>query len=92
MSWATAQALATFGSDFNTIATLFPSRTRRAIKLKFTREEKSDPGRIDAALKGRTCNSTAYQSVLSRLEFEPNCEVHPTHATTKHTYPNFSAS
>lgn len=69
------QALATFGSDFNTIATLFPAKTRRAVKLKFSREEKINPHRVNEALKGGICNSSAYESVLSRLEFEPDCEV-----------------
>jgi Myb DNA-binding like len=34
------QALATFGSDFTLIATLFPNKTRRQIKNKYSKESK----------------------------------------------------
>lgn len=45
--------LATFGTDFFIISTLFTPKTRRQIKAKFTREEKLDPKRINDALLGR---------------------------------------
>ncbi|KAK4621808.1 Transcription factor [Fulvia fulva] len=41
-----------FGTDFFIISKMFPGKNRRMIKAKFTREEKLDPARIDAALTG----------------------------------------
>lgn len=41
-----------FGTDFNMISKMFPGRTRRSVKLKFNKEEKQDPVRIERALKG----------------------------------------
>ncbi|KAL8772594.1 MAG: hypothetical protein Q9209_002255 [Squamulea sp. 1 TL-2023] len=45
------EALRMFGTDFDMIGRML-RKTRRAIKLKFTREEKSDPDRINQALYG----------------------------------------
>ncbi|KAL8871165.1 MAG: hypothetical protein Q9174_002942 [Haloplaca sp. 1 TL-2023] len=45
------KALRMFGTDFGMISQLL-RKTRRAVKLKFTREEKSDPGRIKTTLLG----------------------------------------
>lgn len=45
------QALQQFGTDFSLIETQFPHRTRRQIKLKFKKEEREHPHRIDAALR-----------------------------------------
>lgn len=42
-----------FGTDFETISHMFPGRNRRQIKLKFTREEKHRPNRINAAIMAR---------------------------------------
>ena len=41
-----------FGTDFQTISKMFPGRTRRSIKLKFCKEEKTDYTRIKEALTG----------------------------------------
>ena len=41
-----------FGTDFEMISKMFPGRTRRAIKLKFTKEEKVDHSRIKDTLLG----------------------------------------
>lgn len=41
-----------FGTDFEMISKMFPGRTRRAIKLKFTKEEKMDKSRIKDTLLG----------------------------------------
>lgn len=46
-------ALSMFGTDFETIAKMFPGKTRKHIKLKFNREERSAPARIQAALVGQ---------------------------------------
>lgn len=45
------EALRMFGTDFDMIGRML-RKTRRAIKLKFTREERLDPDRIDQALRG----------------------------------------
>lgn len=41
-----------FGTDFEMISKMFPGRTRRTIKLKFTKEEKLDKDRIKDTLLG----------------------------------------
>jgi transcription factor TFIIIB component B'' len=46
-------ALCMFGTDFFIISKMFPPKTRRMIKAKFTREEKIDPQRINNALNGK---------------------------------------
>jgi transcription factor TFIIIB component B'' len=46
------KGLRMFGTDFEMIAKLFPSRTRRQIKLKFNKEERDNPTRIDRILRG----------------------------------------
>eukprot|EP00762_Andalucia_godoyi_P005254 ANDGO_06709.mRNA.1 Transcription factor TFIIIB component B'' len=43
--------LSMFGTDFTILQRLFPNRTRRQIKSKFTREDKMNPGRLDDALR-----------------------------------------
>ncbi|KAL8755080.1 MAG: hypothetical protein Q9199_003901 [Rusavskia elegans] len=45
------EALRMFGTDFDMIGRML-RKTRRAIKLKFTREERLDPDRINQALRG----------------------------------------
>ncbi|KAL8764224.1 MAG: hypothetical protein Q9184_000193 [Pyrenodesmia sp. 2 TL-2023] len=45
------EALRTFGTDFGMICRML-RKTRRAVKMKFNREEKADPGRINQALLG----------------------------------------
>ena len=46
------RGLSMFGTDFEMISKMFPGKQRRHIKLKFNREEKHNPKRIDAALIG----------------------------------------
>ena len=46
------EGLRMFGTDFEMISKLFPGRSRRSIKLKFCKEEKSDYQRIKEALTG----------------------------------------
>lgn len=48
------EALRMFGTDFECISRMFVGRTRRHIKLKFTREERAQPARMRAALVGET--------------------------------------
>ncbi len=42
-----------FGTDFETISAMFPEKTRRAVKLKFNREETLRPRRINATVMVR---------------------------------------
>lgn len=44
-------ALSTWGTDFTFIAQLFPYRTRRQVKRKFTLEEKRNPQLVELALR-----------------------------------------
>jgi len=46
------KGLRMFGTDFEMIAKMFPHRNRRQIKLKFNKEEKDNPHRINKALMG----------------------------------------
>lgn len=46
------RGLRTFGTDFMMISKMFPSRTRRQIKLKFSNEERKHPERIKETLLG----------------------------------------
>ncbi|KAF7542540.1 hypothetical protein G7Z17_g11486 [Cylindrodendrum hubeiense] len=46
------RGLRMFGTDFEMISKMFPGKQRRHIKLKFNREERHCPRRIDAALIG----------------------------------------
>ncbi|KAI0480293.1 hypothetical protein GGR56DRAFT_264261 [Xylariaceae sp. FL0804] len=39
-----------FGTDFETISHMFPLKNRRAVKLKFNREERTRPNRINQAV------------------------------------------
>lgn len=43
-----------FGTDFGMISKMFPGRTRRSIKLKFSKEEKLDMQKIKDTLMGAT--------------------------------------
>ncbi|KAI1754310.1 hypothetical protein F4782DRAFT_493966 [Xylaria castorea] len=45
--------LGMFGTDFETISRLFPGKNRRAIKLKFNKEERHRPNRVNAAMMVR---------------------------------------
>ncbi|KAI4726814.1 hypothetical protein E4T49_05497 [Aureobasidium sp. EXF-10728] len=46
------EALRMFGTDFFIISKMFPPKTRRQIKLKFVREERLDPDRVNRVLAG----------------------------------------
>ncbi|KAK0554217.1 hypothetical protein OC845_000836 [Tilletia horrida] len=47
------RAISQWGTDFEMIARLFPTRSRHQIKLKFSREEKTNPERVNQAFKTR---------------------------------------
>ena len=63
-------ALRMFGTDFYIISCMFPGKTRRQIKLKFVREEKSNPAAVKAALVGETVpmNFDAYLAATGQGE------------------------
>lgn len=46
------RGLRMFGTEFEMISKMFPGKQRRHVKLKFNREERQNPKRIDAALIG----------------------------------------
>ena len=47
-------AISQWGTDFEMITRLFPRRTRREIKAKWTRESRQNPQRLDDAFQRRT--------------------------------------
>ncbi|KAK0738317.1 hypothetical protein B0T18DRAFT_492321 [Schizothecium vesticola] len=66
-------ALSMFGTDFETIARMFPGKTRKHVKLKFNREERAAPDRIREALVGRKTvgmDMDAYQKHAGGAEYE----------------------
>jgi transcription factor TFIIIB component B'' len=66
------QGLQHFGTDFQMISHMFPGSTRRSIKLKFTREERDDPKRVEEALHGQSTISTHWEDFkqVSQMEEE----------------------
>lgn len=48
-----------FGTDFETISHMFPGKNRRMVKLKFNREERLRPNRINAAVSPRSGKEVA---------------------------------
>lgn len=66
-------ALSMFGTDFETIARMFPGKTRKHVKLKFNREERAAPDRIREALVGQKTvgmDMEAYQKHTGGAEYE----------------------
>ncbi|ODV95970.1 hypothetical protein PACTADRAFT_84812 [Pachysolen tannophilus NRRL Y-2460] len=70
------KALSSWGTDFNIIAQLFPHRTRRQIKSKFSTEEKKHPHIVELALSrklpvnfGDYCKETG-QSFKTLAEYD----------------------
>ncbi|OHE93762.1 myb-like DNA-binding domain-containing protein [Colletotrichum orchidophilum] len=47
------RGLRMFGTDFQMISGMFPGKNRRHVKMKFNREERHAPARIDAILVGK---------------------------------------
>ncbi|KAH0566308.1 hypothetical protein GP486_000279 [Trichoglossum hirsutum] len=64
-------ALRMFGTDFGMISKMFPGRTRRQIKLKFNKEERTDSKRITEALTGpRQLMNIAEFSEITMTEYQ----------------------
>lgn len=69
--------LSMFGTDFMIISKLFPGRSRRQIKLKFTKEERLDPQRIKDALVGpKEPMDLALLMSHTNVEYEDPAEFH----------------
>jgi len=70
-------AIRQFGSDFSLIERLFPNRSRKQIKDKFKREEKSNPSQIDFAFRNRLPINVDVWKQASLLKAEANVEKLP---------------
>lgn len=71
------EGLRMFGTDFMIISKMFPGRSRRTIKLKFTKEERQHPDRIKEALIGpKVPMDLAFLSQLSNVEYEDPRQFH----------------
>ncbi len=68
------EALEQFGTDFGLIQKLFPKRERKQIKSKFRREEKSNPNRIEEALRKHN-SSVCVNSLKIMLDKLKNAEA-----------------
>ncbi|KAI9847800.1 MAG: Transcription factor TFIIIB component B [Sclerophora amabilis] len=69
------QGLRTFGTDFQIISGMFPGRTRRHIKLKFTREERLNPEKVKDALMGpRERTDLTEYSQHTKIEYDDPAE------------------
>ncbi|EQK99729.1 hypothetical protein G6O67_008867 [Ophiocordyceps sinensis] len=67
------RGLRMFGTEFEMISKMFPGKQRRHVKLKFNREERHNPKRIDAALIGEKTiklDIDEYRA-FTGAEFEP---------------------
>ncbi|RAL58546.1 hypothetical protein DID88_003994 [Monilinia fructigena] len=74
------QGLRQFGTAFEMIAAMFPDRNRRQIKLKFVREERQNPAKVDRALKGKTDEIDFEEyTQLTGQKFEDSAEIQAEH-------------
>lgn len=67
------RGLAMFGTDFEIISKMIPGKQRRHVKLKFNREERHCPRRVNAALVGEktvAMDMDEYRAATG-AEFEP---------------------
>lgn len=70
------KGLRMFGTDFEMISKMFPHRNRRQIKLKFNKEEKDNPAKIDRILKavGNSIELDTYEE-LSGVKLEEVADI-----------------
>ncbi|CAD6456221.1 3de59456-b246-4a05-a3ac-ba32ee720084 [Sclerotinia trifoliorum] len=74
------QGLRQFGTAFEMIAAMFPDRNRRQIKLKFVREERQNPAKVDRALKGKTDEIDFEEyTQLTGQKFEDSADIQAEH-------------
>ncbi|OAA78015.1 Homeodomain-like protein [Akanthomyces lecanii RCEF 1005] len=66
------RGLSMFGTEFQMISHMFPGKQRRHVKLKFNREERCNPARVDAALIGEKTTKMDLDEykLLTGTEFE----------------------
>jgi transcription factor TFIIIB component B'' len=64
------RALAMFGTNFQMISQMFPNKDRRQVKLKFNREERFCPKRVNAALIGE------HRTEIDLDEFREYADMH----------------
>lgn len=79
------RGLRMFGTDFEIISKMFPGKNRRHIKLKFNREERHRPRRVDAALIGEKTikiDLDEYKT-FTGSNFEPVETIEAEHAKIK---------
>lgn len=62
------QAVRQFGADISMIQQLFPNRTRRQVKLKYKKEERQHPSRLDDALRSRSKDHSHYRQIIEQLK------------------------
>ncbi|KAK4360863.1 hypothetical protein RND71_019815 [Anisodus tanguticus] len=62
------EAVQQFGTDLSLIQQLFPSRTRRQLKLKYKKEERQNPFRLHDALTNRSKDHSHFERVIERLK------------------------
>lgn len=63
------KAVGMWGSDFEMISRMFPNRTRKQIKTKWTREERADPRRLDMAFARRVPVDLEVYSIMTNIDF-----------------------
>lgn len=81
--------LGMFGTDFETISRLFPGKNRRAIKLKFNKEERLCPNRINAAMMVRgqkKVNIDIEEYKASQRQWQPKDMILEEHAKLAQEY------
>ncbi|KAG8467550.1 hypothetical protein KFE25_000866 [Diacronema lutheri] len=63
------RALAQYGTDFSLLEKIIPNRNRRQIKLKFKREERENPARVNDALTRRLpANAQELQRIVEQVQ------------------------
>lgn len=82
------RGLSMFGTEFQMISHMFPGKQRRHIKLKFNREERYNPARIDAALTGEKTTKMDIDEykALTGAEFESVADIEAEHSEIRAGY------
>ncbi|OAA67464.1 Homeodomain-like protein [Cordyceps fumosorosea ARSEF 2679] len=82
------RGLAMFGTEFQMISHMFPGKQRRHVKLKFNREERRDPARVDAALVGEKTTRMDLDEyrALTGARFEPVEDIMAEHRRVEEGY------
>lgn len=67
--------LSQWGTDFDMISRMFPSRNRKQIKNKYTIEERKNPGLVTQALIQKKPVDMAEYSKITEISFRPIAEL-----------------